>query len=642
MTEFIATYDGRIAKVQGPARSGKTEALVRRCAFLVQQGAAPSSILVEVSGACASQAFRHRLRAALDSSLAQAADAIRVSCALDICTHILASPHAITATGRIPRLLNTAEYNFFLEDMKTLGQPIRRLRAMLDHFYAQWSKLEPKDAWLLSGEEETVYAHLVDTLSHRGAMLPQEAPAICARYLQSPAGAEVRHSFDYVLCDDFQNMSYAEQTCMCLLAGKQIIVCGNPNQTTALHTAYPHAEGFVRFDTTRRGVDVFELETAYGNPAVTAFANALCEHGDMDPTLRANRAEGISSDIISIKWSTPEDEFNGITKYIRILLDAEEDTHGHHTCVLVPNKRWARMLETVLRQRGFTLSTAGACTTLSGDPRVSSRAGALVAYTKLNLLADPHDMVAWRSWCGFDNHLTNSDAWSGLEKFALAHGMTLYGALAQIGSTDDEPFLRASTLAQRWKSGQDFIAQNAQRRGFALLRALDADGLAEFEEAARIIEGDEDASTLYRIERACMMDSAFLDDPQALHIATYHTMGGTDYDNVFAVGTVDGFIPRRDAFEVVSTDEERETIMNVERKLFYNGITKAKKRLVISSFSKAALDVAERTKMQVVRVKAEGESRMAIIRPSSFLSEAGDACPGMVGGQSVLAEYGLN
>ena len=57
---------------------------------------------------------------------------------------------------------------------------------------------------------------------------------------------------------------------------------------------------------------------------------------------------------------------------------------------------------------------------------------------------------------------------------------------------------------------------------------------------------------------------------------------------------------------------------------------------------KAELELAERTKMQVVRVKSENGKRMAIVRPSCFLSEAGDAAPTTMGGQALLAEYGLN
>ena len=105
---------------------------------------------------------------------------------------------------------------------------------------------------------------------------------------------------------------------------------------------------------------------------------------------------------------------------------------------------------------------------------------------------------------------------------------------------------------------------------------------------------------------------------------------------------MDGFRPRRDACEVISTEEDRERIMNEERRLFCNSVSKASKRLVVSYFSKAPLELAERAKMQVVRVKAEGNGRVASVRPTAFLAEAGNAAPVTTGGQALLAQHGLN
>ncbi len=642
MTDTVSTYEGRIAKVQGPARSGKTEELVRRCAALLKRGVDPDAILVEVSTAFAASAFRRRLRAKLEPDAGILADKVLITRTLELCSNILSTPEAIASTERVSRLLNTGEYTFFLEDMKTLGQPVRRLRKMLDFFYRQWSGLEPSEAWLIGGEEEITYSHLVSTLSLRSAMLPQEAPMICANYLKSDAGQHWRGRFDHVLCDDYQNLSKAEQACLCLLAGKQLIVCGNPNQTTASGTAFPCPEGFAHFDELRKEVAVFELGQAFGNPSVSALGNSLCDHGSMDPDCRAAIQAEDASDIVSIKWDTPEDEMNGLTKYLRVLLDEEEDLHEERTCVLVPNKNWARMAQSMLKKRGFSVSVAGARGTLGGDPRESSRAKALVAYTKLNLIADPTDPVAWRSWCGFDNFLTNSDAWKGLEDFAIEQGISMLTALERTASLTSEPFPRAGMIAQRWSSGQDLIAKHTGRKGFALLRALDAAGLPEFEDLEALMVGDEDAASLFALVRSHISDPTFPDDPHTLHIASYGSMAGTDYDNVFALGVVDGFMPRRDAFEVISTDEDRKDILDAERRMFYDAVSKATKRLVFSSFATAPLEIAERTKMQVVRVKAQEGERVAVLRPSLFLEEAGSAYPGTIGGQSALAEYGLN
>lgn len=642
MKDTVATIDGRIVKVQGPARSGKTETLIRRCVQLVKEGTAPESILVEVTSAFAAQTFRTRLAQALGDADAPAANAVSICTALDACVAVLSSSVAQKATGRVPRLLTAGEYNFFLEDMKTLGEPIRRLRKMLAYFYRQMSDNKPRETWVLGGEEEAVLAHLERVLTLRDSMLTQEAPALCASFLESDSGETARGSFSFVLCDDFQNLSHAEQTCLCLLADQQLIVCGNPNEQRSTHTANPYAEGFTKFNNVRRDVRVIELSGAYGNKDIIAFTDALCDQGAMDPAFKANKSRDIlKGGVQLIKWATPEEEINGITKYLRVTLDAEDNLHENRTCVVVPNKRWALLVEKVLKQRGFSVSAAGACSSLGGDPRERKRAKALIAYTKLNLLANPRDMVAWRSWCGFDNFLTNSDAWSGLQDFADQQGLALYDALKRVAELEVEPFLRASVLAERWYSGQEFLTKNIDRKGFDLLRAIDAEQLPEFSDLEHLIIGDENALQLYLMERDCVNNPSFPDDPHTLHVSSFDTLCATDYDNVFVIGAVDGFIPCRNAFEVISTEDSRDQLINEERRRFYNAVIKAGKRLIISYFSKADLELAEYTKMQVVRVKAEGGNRVAILRPSHFLTEAGNACPGTVGGQSLLAEHGL-
>ena len=64
MMAEIAAFDGRTAKIVGPARSGKTEALLRRAAAAVAAGCAPEDILIETSTAEAARARAHaRIRA---------------------------------------------------------------------------------------------------------------------------------------------------------------------------------------------------------------------------------------------------------------------------------------------------------------------------------------------------------------------------------------------------------------------------------------------------------------------------------------------------------------------------------------------------------------------------------------------------
>lgn len=675
MFEDIAHYEGRLAKICGPARSGKTEALVRRCVALMENGIEPGSILVEVSSGLAAQAFRSRLREAMGRK--KSADKVRIVTARELCVEVLSREDALAATNRRPRLLSPAEYNFFLEDMKTLGQPVRRLRKMLEFFYARWSLLEDERDWLEPGEESKARAHAARLLEGYGAMLPQEVAYVCARFLNSDAGVSARGSYAYVLCDDHQNLSHAEQTCLCLLAERQLIVAGNPNQEISRRGEHPYARGFVEFETLRRNVQVFELVQTYGAPEVAAFSNALCVHGAMDGEIVSKASEeavhpcdeAIESDashkaasapcVMCVKWDTPEDELNGLTKYIRMLADEEGEGSEGGICVVVPNRRWARMMQRMLEKRGFAASCAPVAGGIGGDPRELKRAHALIASTKLALLADERDGVAWRCWCGFGNHLTNSDAWNGLMSYAGQKAISPLEALFTLGDVirnlGSEPFSRASVLAERYESGRAFIEKNANRKGFALLRALDAENLFEFCDVSALMEGDESAEQVRSLMRAWESDPVFPDDSRVVRIASYESMTGIEADWLFAIAAVDGFVPVRDAFEVVSTEEDRSALTNEQRRLFYNAVSKARKHLVVSYFAKASLELAEQSKMQVVRVRAEEQglsdkeglkglasNRVAIVRPSMFLTEAGDARPGSIGGQALLAQFGLN
>ena len=52
-----------------------------------------------------------------------------------------------------------------------------------------------------------------------------------------------------------------------------------------------------------------------------------------------------------------------------------------------------------------------------------------MAYTSLNLLADPDDLFAWRAWMGFGNYLTYSDGWHFLMDWCDEHNAGILDAL---------------------------------------------------------------------------------------------------------------------------------------------------------------------------------------------------------------------
>lgn len=653
MTETIAAYEGRIAKIEGPARSGKTEALIERCVHLIDGGQAPESILVSTATARGARSFRDRLRTALGTSRERLADKVFVLTPLEACVRVLSSPAAKAATGRVPRILTTAEYNFVLTDIKTDEFMPRQMRNTLFRFYRKLDANEPRSSWLKPETPEAgLFERLERTLRLRCGMLAQEAPAICINYLLSETGAAERGAFAYVMCDDFQNYSKSEQTALCLMANRQIIVAGNANEREELGTTHAHTEGFTTFNTVRPGVDLFTLEGAWGEPSIVAFADALYGKGDMDPALKANTAQELPAlengsaprGVRCIKWATPEDEISGLVTYLQKLLEDDPQTHGSRTCIVAPNRYWAAMTEKALRRRGIPVSGAGTAPNITGDPSDTTRCRALVAYTRLNLLANPEDTVAWRSWCGFDRPNGLNEGWAALEDYAENENVTVLEALRELGHAGfgaRNPFRRADQLAERWRSGRDFIAKNLKRRGFGLLKAIGAEGLPEFEAAAKMMAGNETPAELYGIVRQGLTDPVWASDPDTVHVTLYGSLCGTEHDNVFVIGAVDGFAPQRNAFLNDVPEDERERILNSDRRSFAATCARANRLLIISFFGKTRLEVADKAKMEIVRTKPEGIYRMAIARPSTYISEAGDACPSVTSGQELLAERGL-
>ncbi len=629
-------FDSRIVKIEGPARSGKTEAMLLAIARLIEQGSDPSSIAYIANTAFACQAARERLAKMLPEDLAHKAAEVEMGRAADFCIRVLKTPEAHAFNGRVARVLSADERNFFLEDMKTMGQPVRRLKKMLDFFFAKWSNLEPESEWIEPGEELNSRKLMARLLKSEHAMLPEEVAPLAYTFLRSDAGSGERKAFAEVFVDDFQNLTRAEQDCACLLAANRLIVAGNIEQASGKANA--NALGFSLFEAARQGVQVIKLNTTYGNAEAQSFVASVLKQEFAHQDTTEHLGKGI---LELVKWNTPEEELAGIAELVRH--DIQEGLTERDICLMAPNKLWARTAAKELAKRGVKSTQAAFMTRLGGDPREASRCRALIAYIKLSLLADPGDVVAWRAWCGIGNYLTNSDAWLGLVEFSEKNEIELIEGLVKAAEMLDcgqEPFLRAAEIVKRHEEGLAFIEKAKGRKGFALLRAIGASELGEFETLQELMQGDENPRELHALALEALNAPQFNEDPHLVRIMGYGDVSGLEFKSIYALGAIDGFIPGRDAFETVSTDENRSNSLCRWRKLFCDALSKSTDSLLISTFSKADLETAERTKMLVRRVRADGGKRVALLSPSSFIAEAQAACPGAIGGQTKLSQIG--
>lgn len=89
--------------------------------------------------------------------------------------------------------------------------------------------------------------------------------------------------------------------------------------------------------------------------------------------MRPTQREGTIRDIATVKWNTPDEEFNGLTRYLFAVNAENPEAAQSDLCVVAPNKQWAHAFEQMLVRRGFMVSSLG-FERLGGDPRDMNRA----------------------------------------------------------------------------------------------------------------------------------------------------------------------------------------------------------------------------------------------------------------------------
>ena len=640
MTVDLATYTGRIAKVVGPTRSGKTQACVCRCVQLLKEGNAPQEILVVVSSGLAAQAFRGRLAQAAGSELAQAAAQVRVERAIDVCSQVMSAPEVVALTGRGAHVLNDAEYTFFLEDLKTLGQKNQRLHNMLLFFFAQWSRLENEDEWLLRGEETDLLTYARRVLTSLGGTLRHELPYLCAHFLKSEQGRPFAQCFSYVVCDDFQNLSYAEQTCMALMARIQLIVAGCVQDATKVNTDYPSPEGFERFERVRKGVEVFDLTARFGVQGALAFERALAQVGGNDAQEAGETGAGSAEPDVTnaptqdkaffVKWDTPALELSGLAKTVRAWIDAGRNPAD--VVVVAPTKHWAKLAAQALECDGVRVSMAGLGRRPGGDPRTPGMHAAASAWAALRLIANPVDPLAWRLWSGFDNAITNSEAWTGVYKASWDEGTDVCEVLARVARGETH-MIKGEALGRAWARGQKLVADAQGLTGYPLACVVGLDKVSGLHDVCKRLAGDEDATVLLACFEAWLAGYDTAGEEELVHLCLPKNLAGQEYPLVVMVGMVDGMAPRRDVFEVEKSDDAKSRMLDEDRTLTRLAAAKAREALVMSTFARTDIETAERAKMLIARITAAQGARVALVSPSRFFADAGAAFPGFIDGE---------
>ena len=684
--------------ILGKVASGKTEALVHRVVEYLSGQLSGKSVLVLAASPDAAEKLKRHLAAALDipaNTLGE--QGVRVSTPRAIALEVLGNPKAQAACGRKPRLLLPFEENILLEDVKASGLRPKRLREMLKFFYRSWTELaDDEPSWLVSEEEVQVHSLLKECLAFTGGILPNELSNLAVKWLRTDETARKAASYDLVLVDDYQLLSLASQVLAGLLAREGLVVTGDMQATSEVFEEYPYATGLIEF-AQADGVQTVQLDACWNSTAVQAccenligtaqtheqesrdlagtgengerearaFAGANNESAQTSVTSQAGYSaaavveasahaayaetapvENPARNARALSFPTAEAEIAHVAQHIADAI--EKGAQPSDFYLAVPNGVWAKSLNRSLEARGISTAQRPSARMLSGDSRDLRRCKTSRLVTLLALAADPHDMLAWRSWCGFGDWLTHNPGFAALRRYAAQQGLAPYDALATVaadnpcrealGELDAAEQASLERISQAFKTGQAALMQLEGLVGRQLIDAawelLDCEQHAQETTAGqggvpadllRLLDVENpklahDAASLVDRLLMALNEPRFPLAQNVVRIGDLAASHGSSYRTVVLSGFVNGFIPKHAYFDPVKTPLDRMGLLyGTDARRVYQAAGCAREELLVTAFTQMDALQAERLDLKVDRVFMREGKRLARISPSELI-----------------------
>src|SRR5215831_17169120 len=242
----IASSQSRFNRVVAGPGTGKSFALKRRVARLLEEGADPKRILpVTFTNVAAEDLQREMLQIGVPGC-----ENIRGSTLHALCMRILSRESVLQVVGRKPRPLNQFEIEPFLYDLSTTFGNKRTRKKRIRAYEAAWARLQHETPGYAQNPADAAFeAALVNWLTFHEGMLIGEIIPYVYRYLKDNPAAPERNLYDFVLVDEHQDLNKAEQGVVDLLCdAANLCIVGDDDQSL-YSFKFAHPAGIREFPT---------------------------------------------------------------------------------------------------------------------------------------------------------------------------------------------------------------------------------------------------------------------------------------------------------------------------------------------------------------------------------------------------------
>ena len=632
--QIAASERSPIRVVAGPG-TGKTFALVRRIARLLEIGIPPDQILLITFTRMAASDTEREIMALH----APGVDRVRKGTLHSLCFSILNQANILQITGRIPRPLMMFEERFMLEDLgleqAEYHEDLNHRKRRLNAFEAAWARQQDQQpGWPPSDADRNFQAILNEWLRFHKAILVGELVPITLGYLRNNPGCFEREHYRHVLVDEYQDLNKAEQTLIDYLAGNgYLTIVGDEDQSIYEAFRHAHPEGISQFEIDHPNTyDIPLIECRRCPTGIVSMANHLIHTNirrlrhQLLP--RQGNPEG---DIYVIQWPSMQEEAEGIAEFIARKKDSREFDPGK-TLILCPWRQFGYMLRDALVKRGITAHSFFQEEVLDGNPKQLADSMAQQAFTLLSLLVNPNDLVALRCWLGFGSPNLRIKEYLSLKEYCAINGKSILVALRML-DTKEIWIPHMNGLIDRYHQ----LSMQLEILGGLPIGEIvnsifpDNQGWAE---PFRIFLGKNSEivslEEIHKLFRENIIQPELPTSVDYVRIMSLHKSKGLNADHVIITGCIEGIIPAAPKDDM--SFEQKQRFMEEQRRLFYVAITRTRQSLVLSSVSSLPRVLAYK-----MRAKINGGDEQGIFTiASTFITDLGPECPHTIYGAELL------
>ena len=408
--------------------------------------------------------------------------------------------------------------------------------------------------------------------------------------------ADYRRRFQFILVDEYQDTNRAQYRLISLLGGEHgnVLVVGDDDQSIYGWRG-ADIRNILDFEKDFPAARVVRLEENYrSTPQVLALANAVISANTSrrGKTLRATRGAGETVTLVGSLDERDEAEF--VTTELLSRRAADETLVLRDIAILYRTNAQSRALEDACRARAIPYRLVGAV-------RFYDRREIRDLVSYLKLIANPADDEAFRRAVAAPRRGLGESTIEQLAARARAAGIPLLAAAGRADLHDGlrpaqrQALIGFAALVTRFRARatdaavDELLLQLIEEIRFQdALRAEGKDGLDRLDNVRELLtgaaetvidEGGELGLTPldHFLQRAMLVTDFDRQDKtaDAVTLMTLHNAKGLEFPLVFITGLEEGLFPLSRTHDAPKELEE-------ERRLFYVGITRAKRKLFLS------------------------------------------------------------